>query len=152
MNLIKIYNSFLEIEKIIEKVTDVGPKTVPVDLLIKLQSSYIASTKTLVDFLLVRINTKIRSEKDALILYNKAINSMEKIHSLQYYFHNWIDEVDRNISSAEMFKSWLTEEFTQVHPDINKWFDDIIEMSKTFKNQFLSEDGQKTKEPSEKSG
>jgi hypothetical protein len=143
----KIYNSFSEIEKIIKKLMDVGPKTLPVDILVRLVSTYIVSTKALVDCLLIRINTKNHSEKDAFILNKKAINLMGKIDTLPYYSHNWTDEINSRIRFVEHAKLSLKEEFEQVPPDVNEWFDYIIDELNKFKKKFLSETKQKTKKP-----
>ena len=143
----KIYNSLLEIEKIIDRFTDIGPET----LRIRLASVYVISTKTLVEFLLVWIDTKIRSEKDALILYKKATSLMGKINRSPYHSHVWTDEINTSIQRAEMHKSSLTDEFIKVHPDANKWVHDIIDMLEIFKKRFLSETEQKTTKPREKS-
>ena len=148
----KIYNSFLEIEKMLEIISDAGLKTVPEDLRVVLLNAYISSTTTLVDFLLVMIDTKIRSEKDALILYKKAINLMGKIHTNQYLLLDWTSEINNRISGVEISRSWLKEQFEEVPPYVNKWFDDIIDLSKLVKKRFLSETEQRTTEPHEKSG
>jgi hypothetical protein len=129
----KIYNSLLAIEKEIGKIFNIRWKKTPESIVSKLTTVYIDFAKLSLDFLLGEINTKIRSEKDASILYKKAINLMQKIHTNPYYLYNSAEEADRNLRRAEEINLWIEQ---STKGDDMK-IDDIIDSTKRLKDLFL---------------
>jgi hypothetical protein len=93
--------------------------------------------------LLLRTKNKIHSEIDRDILYSKAIE-------LLHIFTPLLDEVELDqIVNVKLRDARSSPVFEAADLDINL-IDDILEVIKNFKDQFLTE--QKTQEPHKKSG
>lgn len=142
----KIFNSLSVIESLINKMYNIGP--ISKELLTNLISIYIVSIRTLLDFLLVRIEDKIHSEKDLLILHKRTLKLMERINNLPLYLRNrsWETEIMDGINKMLELKFDLKHERKKINPDIEESFDYLINELEKFKKKFLTESREKSSE------
>lgn len=69
---------------------------------------------------------------------------MERTNNHPYYKRNrnWEQQINSNIEHLEE----LEHMYIRKYPDINMWFDYLIDKLEQFKNQFLTDTEEKTKE------